>query len=156
LEWVFARTESPTRVALEATAGAGTVLGSKIEQLAYLLDNSPSSKRLSVCLDTCHLFASGYDLRSPDGIEKFLRLFKKLIDWGRVDAVHMNDSMFGLGARKDRHAPVGEGEIGWECFKTIMRHPDFASKPLCLETPSGGEGRPNDIVALRKLKVARG
>jgi len=155
LEWVFARTTSPTRVALEVTAGAGTVLGSKIEQLAYLLDNSPSSQRLSVCLDTCHLFASGYDIRTPEGIDSFLKQFKKLISWERVDAVHLNDSVSGLSSRKDRHAVLGEGDIGWGCFKTLMRHPDFQKKPLCLETPPGGEGRPNDVMTLKKLKAAR-
>jgi deoxyribonuclease-4 len=156
LEWVFARTDSPTKIALEVTAGSGTVLGSKLEQIAWLLDNAPSTDRLAVCLDTCHLFASGYDFRTAADIEKFLKTFKKLIPWKRVAAVHMNDSQGDLGCRKDRHETLGNGRIGWECFQTIMRHPDFAELPLCMEIPPGGEGRPNDVVALKKLKAARG
>ena len=155
LEIVFAKTSSPTLVALEVTAGAGTILGSSIEQLAYLLDHTPNSKRLAICLDTCHLFASGYDLRTKAKVEEFLKNFKKLIPWKRVAAIHMNDSVGELGSRLDRHAPLGEGKIGWECFKTIMQHPDFAHLPLCMEIPPG-ENRINDVIALKKLKAARG
>lgn len=154
LEWVFARTSSPSKIALEATAGSGSVLGATIEELAYLLDHTPSSKRLAICLDTCHLFAAGYDLRTQADVEIFLKKFKKLISWKRVAAIHMNDSLGELGSKKDRHAPLGEGKIGWECFKTIMQHPDFAELPLCMEIPPG-ENRINDVVALKKLKKAR-
>lgn len=155
LEWVLARTQSPTKVALEITAGAGTILGATVEQLAYLLNKAPSTKRLAVCLDTCHLFASGYDLRGEKKIGEFLKHFKGLIDWKRVVAVHMNDSVGVLGSHLDRHAPLGEGEIGWECFDTLVRHKDFAEIPLCMEIPPGGEGRPNDVKALERLKKAR-
>jgi len=154
LEWVFERTKSKTLVALEATAGAGTILGSTIEQLAYLLDNSPSSSRLAICLDTCHLFASGYDLRTQTDLEKFLKAFKKLIDWKRVVCVHINDSVGDLGSKLDRHAVLGEGKIGWELFERLMRHPDFAEIPLCMEIPPGEE-RINDERMLKKLKAAR-
>jgi deoxyribonuclease-4 len=155
LEWVFSKTSSPTLVALEVTAGAGTILGSTIEQLAYLIDKTPSGKRLAICLDTCHLFASGYDLRTKKDVEDFIKKFKKLIDWKRVAAIHMNDSVGELGSKLDRHAPLGEGKIGWECFQTIMQHPDFAHLPLCMEIPPGDD-RINDVVALKKLKALRG
>lgn len=154
LEWVFTKTSSPTLVALECTAGSGTVLGSTIEQLAYLIDHTPTSKRLAICLDTCHLFASGYDLRTAADMAVFLKKFKKLIDWKRVAAIHMNDSLGELGSKKDRHAPLGEGKIGWECFRNIMQHKDFAHLPLCMEIPPGDE-RINDVKCLKKLKAAR-
>ena len=154
LEWVFARTDSPTRVALEATAGAGTVLGSKIEELATLINETPSSSRLAVCLDTCHLFASGYDLRTAADVHGFVKAFKQQIDWTRVVCLHMNDSVGGLGSHLDRHAILGEGQIGWECFQTIINSPDFADIPLCLETPPGVD-RINDARTLAKLKTLR-
>ncbi len=155
LEWVFARTQSPTKVALETTAGAGSVLGSRVEELAWLLQNTPSSSRLAICLDTCHLFASGYDLRTASDVAAFVKNFRRHIDWKRVVAVHLNDSVGPLGGRLDRHAQLGEGALGWECFRAIMQSPFFAQKPLCLEIPPGGEGRPNDVVALKRLKAAR-
>jgi deoxyribonuclease IV len=155
LAWVFERTSSPTKIALEATAGAGTVLGRTTEELAYLLDRSPSSSRLAVCLDTCHLFASGYDLRGALGVQNYVKGFKKLIDWQRVVVVHMNDSVGGLGSHLDRHALLGEGQIGWETFEEILTNPDFAGLPLCLETPPG-EGRTNDVKTLARMMAIRG
>jgi deoxyribonuclease-4 len=154
LKWVFAHTDSPTKIALESTAGAGTVLGHTTEELAYLLDNSVESERLAICLDTCHLFASGYDLRTKKAVQTYVRNFKKLIDWGRVVCVHMNDSKTPFGSHKDRHELLGKGYIGWECFQTILQSPDFKKVPLCLETPPG-DNRENDAATLKRMKEAR-
>jgi len=155
LEWVFERTDSPTKVALESTAGAGTILGRSTEELAFLLDNTPSTDRLAICLDTCHLFAAGYALNSATDLEKYLSDFKKLIKWERVVCLHMNDSKGACGSNLDRHENLGDGQIGWDLFATIMQHSDFADIPLCLETPPGDD-RCNDVVTLKRLKEVRG
>lgn len=154
LEWVFERTDSQTKIALESTAGAGTILGRTTEELAFLIDNTPSSERLAICLDTCHLFAAGYKLNTAAELEDYLSEFKKLIDWERVVCLHMNDSKGECGKNLDRHEILGDGQIGWELFATIMKHPDFANMPLCLETPPGDD-RCNDVETLKRLKATR-
>ncbi len=155
LDWIFHRFEGTTRIALEATAGQGTLLGGKIEHLAMLLNASHHRKRLRICLDTCHLFAAGYDLRTKADIEKYIAEFSQLLPWEKVVCVHLNDSKGPLGGRKDRHALLGQGQIGWECFQVIMGHDAFAEIPLCLETPKGKDNI-NDLETLRKLKKLRG
>jgi deoxyribonuclease IV len=154
LEWIFARYPGETRIALEVTAGQGTCLGARIEHLAYLFQNSAEPERLAVCLDTCHLFAAGYDIRTPEGIEGFITEFRRYLPWENVVAVHLNDSKGDLGSRLDRHQLLGEGKIGWTCFETILHHPAFAELPLCLETPKGKDNA-NDREMLRKMKEAR-
>ena len=154
LDWVFTRYAGKTKVAMEATCGQGTTLGGKVEHLAYLVEQSAHAKRLAVCLDTCHLFAAGYDLRTPEAIDRFIREFKRHLAWSRVLCLHLNDSKGDLGSRLDRHELLGKGKIGWRCFETIVNHPAFARIPLCLETPKG-EGNTNDAATLCRLKEAR-
>jgi deoxyribonuclease-4 len=154
LDWIFARYTGDTRIALEVTAGQGTCLGHRIEHLAYLFQNTREPERLAVCLDTCHLFAAGYDLRTLSAIDAFLTEFRRHLPWEQVVCTHINDSKGDLGSRLDRHDLLGQGKIGWTCFQTIMHHPDFARIPLCLETPKGKDNI-NDRETLAKLKATR-
>lgn len=154
LDDILGDDDGATRIALEITAGGGSLLGGQVEDLAWLLDHAKHRERLAVCLDTCHLFAAGYDLRSAAAIDDFIGVFSKLIPWEEVVCVHLNDSKGPLGGHKDRHELLGAGELGWTCFETIVRHPAFAAIPLCLETPKGDDNA-NDSETLERLKAAR-
>lgn len=154
LDGLFAKYPGETRIALETTAGQGSCLGARIEHLAYLLEKSREPERLAVCLDTCHLFAAGYDIRTPEGIDEFVTEFRRHLPWENVVCAHLNDSKGELGSRLDRHQLLGQGKIGWTCFETILHHPAFAEIPLCIETPKGKDNA-NDREMLRKLKQAR-
>ncbi len=154
LNWIFDRYNGDTQIALEVTAGQGTNLGARIEHIAYLIREFRAPERLAVCLDTCHLFAAGYDIATKAGIENFITEFSAQLPWEKIVCVHINDSKGGLGSRLDRHELLGQGKIGWECFQTILHHPAFAHLPLCLETPKGKDNI-NDRETLEKLKAAR-
>jgi len=154
LEWIFEHYTGPTQVALEVTAGQGSCLGAKLEDLAAIISKFHSPEKLAVCLDTCHLFAAGYDIRTKEQVDGFVKEFSKLIPWEKVVCVHMNDSKGGLGSNLDRHELLGDGKIGWECFQTILSHKAFAHLPLCLETPKGKDNI-NDRHMLAKMKAAR-
>lgn len=154
LHWIFERYSGPTRIALEVTAGQGSCLGAKIEHLARLFETSREPERLAVCLDTCHLFAAGYDIRTAAGIDDFIAEFERHLPWDKIVCAHINDSKGELGSHLDRHELLGQGKIGWECFETILHHPAFADLPLCLETPKG-KNNVNDRETLAKLKAAR-
>lgn len=155
LEWIFQHYTGPTRIALEVTAGQGSCLGARLEDLATILDKFHSPDRLAVCLDTCHLFAAGYDIRTREDVDRFVKQFKSVMPWEKVVCVHMNDSKGKLGSHLDRHELLGAGQLGWECFETILNHPAYAHLPLCLETPKGKDNV-NDRAMLAKMKGARG
>ena len=120
---------------LENTAGQGSNLGYKFEHLAYIIDCIEDKSRVGVCLDTCHTFAAGYDLRTKDACDKTFAEFDSIIGFGYLRGMHLNDAMRPLGSRIDRHSPLGDGEIGWECFRYIASDPRFDNIPLILETP---------------------
>ena len=122
-----------TQLLLEISAGAGAVLGDSFEELAKLLKGL-GRKDVNVCLDTCHLFASGYDLRTKDAVDETMKQFKKYLGLSRLKLVHMNDSKAGLGEHKDRHEHMGKGQIGAKGLKAILNHPDFAKVNFILET----------------------
>lgn len=124
-----------TRVLLEATAGQGTSVGHRFEHLAYVIDKVHKKIPIGVCIDTCHIFAAGYDIRTKAGWEKVLKEFDEIVGLKHLYAFHLNDSMKPLGSRRDRHASLGKGEIGIECFKVLMNHPDLRELPKYLETP---------------------
>ena len=128
------RSQSVTAV-LENTAGQGSNLGYKFEHLAYIIDRVEDKSRVGVCLDTCHTFAAGYDLRTKEACDKTFAEFDSIIGFGYLRGMHLNDAMRPLGSRIDRHSPLGEGEIGWECFRYIASDPRFENIPLILETP---------------------
>ena len=128
------RTKGVTAV-LENTAGQGSNLGYKFEHLAYIIDRVEDKSRVGVCLDTCHTFAAGYDLRTKEACDATFAEFDRIIGFKYLRGMHLNDAMRPLGSRIDRHSPMGEGEIGIECFKYIASDPRFDNIPLILETP---------------------
>lgn len=128
------RTQGVTAV-LENTAGQGSNLGFKFEHLAYIIDRVKDKSRVGVCLDTCHSFAAGYDLRTKEACDATFAEFDRIVGFSYLRGMHLNDAMKPLGSRVDRHAPLGDGEIGWECFKYIAQDSRFDNIPLVLETP---------------------
>ncbi len=126
------RTEGVTAV-VEITAGQGTNVGRTFEQLARLLERVVHGDRIGICLDTAHAFAGGYDLRA--GCERILSELDRIVGLRRLRGMHLNDSQTALGSRVDRHAPLGDGEIGWGAFRCLMSDPRTDGIPLILETP---------------------
>ena len=120
---------------IENTAGQGTNLGHRFEQLASLVDQVADKTRVGVCLDTCHLFASGYDLQTTEAAEFTFSEFDRIVGLKYLRGMHLNDAMQALGSRVDRHAGIGKGTIGMEVFSCIMNTPAFEEIPLILETP---------------------
>ena len=120
---------------LENTAGQGSNLGFRFEHLAYIIDKVEDKSRVGVCLDTCHTFAAGYDLRTKEALDATFAEFDRVVGFGYLRGMHLNDAMRPLGSRIDRHSPLGDGEIGWECFRYIASDPRFDNIPLILETP---------------------
>jgi len=138
---------------LENTAGAGGTLGRSFEELAELLDASGGGRQLAVCLDSCHLLASGYDIRTADGLAETLDEFDRLVGLERLHSLHMNDSMVPLGANRDRHALIGEGELGEKGCAVFLSEPRFEQLPCVLET--GVEGAPGAEDVLKAFKLRR-
>ena len=122
-------------VVIENTAGQGSNLGYTFEQLAAILDRVEEQSRIGICIDTCHAFASGYDIRSRAGFRAVFSHFEEVIGLDYLKAMHLNDSRKELGSRVDRHENLGEGFLGLDPFKWIMRDPRFEGIPLILETP---------------------
>jgi deoxyribonuclease IV len=135
LELLTARRRGRTMVLLEHTAGQGTALGATFEQLASIMGKMNDHRRIGVCLDTCHLLASGYDLCTPEGYAATFKQFGRLIGFERLKVFHMNDSKKPLGSRVDRHTHIGEGYLGLEAFRRIVNDPRFRRLPMLLETP---------------------
>lgn len=125
------------RLLLETTAGQGSCVGSSFEELAYILDRTKHVLPMGVCLDTCHAFAAGYDIRTTAGWKQTLDEFDRIIGLDHLHALHLNDSIHDLGSRKDRHAPLGEGKIGMDCFIFLVTSPRTRHLPMYLETPGG-------------------
>lgn len=121
-------------IVLENTAGQGSNLGYKFEHLAYIIDRVKNKDRIGVCLDTCHMFAAGYDIRNKEVYEKTIKEFDKIIGFKYLKGVHLNDSMSELGSKKDRHNSIGKGLLGEEFFKLIMNDEKFDEIPIILET----------------------
>lgn len=124
-------------VLMETTAGQGTTLGYRFEHLAHLLESVSQQQRLGVCVDTCHIFAAGYDIRSPDVYNATFAEFDRIIGLERIKVFHLNDSQKGLGTRVDRHDHIGEGSLGIEPFRLLLNDSRFRSLPMILETPKG-------------------
>jgi deoxyribonuclease IV len=152
LDFVFAALpKGRCKVALEATAGQGSTLGSKFAELASIIDRCRYPKRLCVCLDTAHLFASGYDISTPKKFWNVFAEFDKEVGSARLAAWHLNDSKAALGSRVDRHEHIGKGKIGLAPFREIMRSEQFSQIPKVLETPKG-EDLAEDRVNLGVLR----
>jgi deoxyribonuclease-4 len=145
LELLTARRRGRTMVLLEHTAGQGTSLGASFEQIAAIVDMMHGHARIGVCLDTCHLFASGYDIGSEAGYASTFEEFERLIGFDRLKAVHVNDSKRPLGSRVDRHEHIGKGFLGLEPFRRLVNDRRFSGLPMMLETPKTEGRRPHSI-----------
>ena len=158
LDRVAGATSDPgiLRLLLEDTAGSGTTIGSSFDELAGIFASLGNPERFGVCLDTCHAFAAGYDLRTADAVEKTLERFDRVVGLDRLEMIHLNDSRFPLGSRRDRHAHIGRGEIGATGLAAVVRHPRLRELPFLLETPKEIDGRPDadtvNLAAVRRLR----
>lgn len=140
--------DQTTTLLLETMSGHGSEIGGTFEQIAELLSRIECKDKIGVCLDTCHVFSAGYDIRSDlDGV---IAEFDRVIGLIRLKALHINDSMFDLGSRKDRHARIGEGFIGLDAMRRIAHHEAFAGLPMILETPNEPAGHGEEIRLLQK------
>lgn len=140
-------------VLLETTAGQGTVLGFRFEQLAGIMEGVRQQDRVAVCVDTCHLLAAGYDIRTPEAYANTFAEFDRIIGLDRIKAFHLNDSQKELGSRVDRHTHIGQGFVGLEAFRLLVNDVRFAHLPMVIETPKGedmAEDREN-LALLRSL-----
>ena len=147
LNEVLAERQS-TIVLLETMSGKGSEVGRNFEELREIIDRVEQKDKLGVCLDTCHVWDGGYDIvNNLDGV---FAEFDRVIGLDRLKAIHLNDSMNGLGSHKDRHAKIGEGEIGLEALVRVIRHPVTKGIPFILETPNDDDGWAREIALLRK------
>ena len=139
------------RLLIENNAGLGGCVGARFEEIQQMLGGL-DDERVGVCFDTCHAFASGYDERTPEAVSKTIDELDRVIGLKRLDAVHANDSVTGLGSNRDRHANIGAGEIGDEGFRALLHEPRLARLPFILEVPGAGAGPDAEQVeTLRRL-----
>jgi deoxyribonuclease-4 len=138
-------------VLLETTAGQGTGIGASFEEIAYVMAHSQFPERLGVCLDTCHVFAAGYDIRTKAGYDKTFAAFDKSIGLEHLRFFHINDSKKEMGSRVDRHEHIGKGKIGLEGFRLLLNDPRFENHPMVLETPKEKDLK-KDIENLKLLR----
>lgn len=156
LDEVTARTRGyRVRVLLENTAGGGATIGRSFEELAALLGGARAPERLGVCLDTCHLFAAGYDLRTREGYRDVMGSCARIVGLRHVRAFHLNDAKAPLGSGLDRHEKIGRGRLGKEAFRWLMTDRRFDGVPMALETPKDPEPRADRaaLALLRKLRA---
>lgn len=148
-----ARPRGTTMVLLECTAGQGSSLGSRFEELAEIIHLMEGHPRVGVCLDTCHLLAAGYDLTTESGYASTFRAFGRTVGLERLRAFHVNDSKKPLGSRVDRHEHIGRGHLGLDAFRRLVNDRRFATMPMLLETPKG-EGKATGPIAVDPLDEA--
>jgi deoxyribonuclease-4 len=139
------------KILLETVAGQGNSIGFRLEELACILEKLSNHNHLGVCLDTCHVFAAGYDIRGYKGFEQFLYEFESVLGLAYLKAVHINDSKVELGSRVDRHSPLGEGHLGLQCFHALVKDSRFDNVPCILEIPDHEKSQTN----LKLLKELR-
>ena len=147
-----ALSDNAVTLCLEATAGQGTNLGYTFEQLAYIIDRVEDKDHMGVCLDSCHIFAAGYQLIEPKEYRKTIKTFDDVVGLDRLKVFHLNDSKKEFGSKRDRHEHIGEGFIGLEGFYNIVNDPKLRSVPKIIETPKGDEL----LEDIQNLKVLRG
>ncbi len=143
--------EQNTIVLLETMAGKGTEIGRSFDELRSIIDKVEISDKIGVCLDTCHVFDAGYDIK--DDLDGVLDEFDSVIGFDRLKAIHLNDSKFGLGSHKDRHEKIGLGELGLDAIVDIINHKKLRDLPFYLETPNDVDGYKDEINLLRGLYV---
>lgn len=151
LREVFAgNREFSSRLLLEISAGAGSVVGDSFEELRYLIDGLGRSD-VHICLDTCHLLATGYDIRTQEALDEVMKQFRQTLGLEQLKLVHINDSKAELNGRVDRHEHIGKGTIGVKGFQALLAHPDFQKVNLILETPTE-KGMREDIKFIKKYR----
>lgn len=141
--------EQTTTVLLETMGGKGTEIGSKFEELKEIIDGVKLKDKIGVCLDTSHVFIAGYDI--VNNLDSVVNEFDNIIGIDNLKAIHLNDSVHEFASHKDRHARIGEGNIGLETIKRIVTHPKLADKPFYLETPNDLEGHKQEIELVKSL-----
>ncbi len=147
--------DTTLQITLENTAGQGTVVGKSLEELAEILDAAAAPEGVGICLDTCHLFAAGYDIADDEGWARFWERFEILLGRRRLKALHVNDAQQPLGSRRDRHARLGAGYLGWDFFRRLARDPRLRGLPWLLETPGGEPVWKREIRRLRNFARTR-
>lgn len=155
LDEVHRRVENPSsQILLEATAGQGSAIGHEVEHLGRILSGVADRSRLGVCVDTCHVFAAGYDIRTAEGYERLIGELRQHVGLDRIKCIHVNDSVRDCGSRVDRHEHIGKGKIGDAGFIRLLNDPRLADVPKILETPKGVDGRGTDLdrVNLKRLR----
>lgn len=142
-----------TKTLLETTAGQGTTLGRTFEELAEMIDQVEAKDRVAICLDTCHIFAAGYDIRDREKYGEIMAHFGEVLGLDRLQALHLNDSKFPLGSNKDRHEAIGDGEIGLDGFRWVVNDERLCGRPGILETEKGDDGEEDrrNLATLRGL-----
>jgi deoxyribonuclease-4 len=167
LDEAINRAEADTMVLIENTAGQGTGLGRRFEELAMIREQAATAASIGVCLDTCHVFAAGYDIRGEQSYSRTMAEFDRIVGCEHLRFFHLNDSKKELGSRVDRHEHIGHGALGLEGFAPLLNDPRFASHAMAIETPKGEELREdretwpvcaaccahNDILTLRKYPL---
>ncbi|MEW5875885.1 MAG: deoxyribonuclease IV [Candidatus Zixiibacteriota bacterium] len=157
MSWVLGKeTGGSSMLLLETTAGAGSHIGSTFEELQSILERVGDPLRTGVCLDTCHIFSAGYDIRDEAVYKKTMSQFDKVIGLDRLKAIHFNDSKFDIGTHKDRHEHIGKGFIGADGFGCFMKDKRLKTVPKVLETPKDEDGKYDkmNLALLRKLAAA--
>jgi deoxyribonuclease-4 len=151
---ILKKSPKNTYLIIENSAGAGNLIGRDFSEIATVINKSGKDKRIKVCLDTQHMFASGYDIRNRDSVKKIFSEFDKLVGLDRLVAIHVNDSKSDLGSNIDRHENIGNGKIGIDGFKAFLSHPACKDLPILIETP-GFEDEGPDQKNLKILKEIR-
>jgi deoxyribonuclease IV len=146
--------DSNVRILLEDTAGAGGTMGVNFQELGAMIESVGGDKKVGLCLDTCHLLAAGYDIRSREGLDTTLADLDRWCGIDRVELLHLNDSKTPLASNRDRHANIGEGELGLDGLRQIINHPAFAKLPGITEVPGMHEEGP-DLENMRRLESLR-
>lgn len=148
---------NPAGIWIETTAGTGTWLGWRFEQLAEIVERIEDPTRIGVCLDTCHIFTAGYDIRTSKGVKATLKEFDRIVGLKRLRAIHVNDSKMPLGSHRDRHEHIGRGEIGREGFAALLQDRRLRKIPFILETPKGPDSADDrrNLAFLRRLAQKR-
>jgi len=146
---VIHRQKNDSQILLELMAGSGTEVGKSFEELAKIISLLDKPERVGVCLDTCHLFGAGYDVK--DDLDSVLQELDQKLGLERVKAIHLNDSLQALGSNKDRHANLGEGLIGKEALAQVVKNPKLRHLPFLLETPGGLDNYAHEIAFIKSL-----
>ncbi|WDP93096.1 MAG: deoxyribonuclease IV [Desulfobacter sp.] len=151
---VLAEVKGPSpRLLIETTAGTGTTIGSRFQELRELISGTGADRKtMGICLDTSHIFAAGYDIRTAQSLDHTLAEFDAVVGLDRLFLIHANDSIPDLGSCRDRHTHIGMGKIGLKGFAALMTHPALADIPKLIETPKEKDGRPMDRVNLSTLR----